>query len=193
VRVVTCNELAALVSTLDRRPERASLDDVRAHDRALQSIVHHGCTAAAVRFGQTFGSDDEMRRHLRERAERLARLLEEYDGCVEMRLLLADVIELEEPVAPPDPATGPGRVYLDRLKGAASQQRLEKLALHAALGPVVRAERVEGLGNRSVVFSHLIRRADEADYRAAVAALPALSSAVIVGPLALYSFAEPTE
>jgi hypothetical protein len=191
VRVVTCDELAALVSTLDRRPERASLDDVRAHDRALQSIVHHGCTAAAVRFGQIFASDDEMRQHLGERGERVARLLEEYDGCVEMRLLLADVTELEEPVAPLDQTTRPGRAYLDRLKG--TQQRLENLALYAALGPVVRAERVEALATRGVAFSHLIRRGEEADYRAAVAALPALANAVVVGPLALYSFAEPNE
>jgi hypothetical protein len=192
VRVVPCDALAALVSTLDRRPERANLDDIRAHDRALQSIVHHGCTAAAVRFGQIFGSDDEMRRHLGERGERLARLLEEHDGCVEMRLLLADVPELDEPTAPLEQATGPGRAYLERLKGA-SQQRLENLGLYAALGPVVRAERVEGLGNRGVVFSHLIRRSDEGDYRTAVAALPALATAVVVGPLALYSFAEPSE
>ena len=195
LRVVACEEggLGALVSTLDRAPERASLDDVRAHDQALQAVVHHGSTAAAVRFGQTFATDDDVRRHVAERGERIARLLDQYEGCVEMRLLMALPPEKDPPVASAiDDAMGPGRAYLERLKTTGASERLKGIGLHDALGPVVRAERVEELpAARGVAFSHLIQRNDEPAYREAVMALPALATAQVVGPLAFYSFAEP--
>lgn len=197
LRVIACEEegLGALVSTLDRAPQRASLDDVRAHDHALQSVVHHGSTAAAVRFGQTFASDDEIRRHVAEGGGRVARLLHQYDGCVEMRLLMA-LSPVKGSSATPDvaDAVGPGRAYLERLKNSGAGERLEGLGLRDSLGPVVRAELVEELPlARGVVFSHLILRQDESAYREAISALPALAEASIVGPLALYSFAEPAE
>ena len=198
LRVVACEDggLGALVSTLDRAPERASLDDVRAHDHALQAVVHHGSTAAAVRFGQTFATDDDVRRHVAERGERIARLLDQYEGCVEMRLLMALPQDgTNPPVASAiDDAMGPGRAYLERLKtaGEGASERLKGIGLHDALGPVVRAERVEELPTaRGVAFSHLIQRSDEPAYREAVTALPALATAQVVGPLAFYSFAEP--
>lgn len=196
VRVLTCNALGALVSTLDRPPGRATLDDVRAHDGVLQSAVDAGSTAAAVRFGQTFAGDDETCRHVVERGERLVRVLEDFDGCVEIRLLLAHVDEAPGGAATPPfeaPAgSGPGRAYLEQLRE--SRDRLQGLALRSALGPIVRGERVEELPRSGgVVFSHLVRRDDLTEYREAVAAIPALGEAKMVGPLALYSFAEPTD
>ncbi|MEX2153132.1 MAG: GvpL/GvpF family gas vesicle protein [Gemmatimonadaceae bacterium] len=191
LRVVECKGLGALVSTLERAPAR-NLDDVRAHDHALQSVVHHGATAAAVRFGQTFASDDDVRTHVAERGERIARVLQDCDGCVEMRLLLAHVPNEHQAKLAPDRELGPGRAYLEGLRG--STERLKSLGLHEAFGSVVRAERLEELPkNRGVVFSHLIRRTDEVEYREAVSSFPALAEARIVGPLALYSFAEPAE
>src|SRR5436853_125238 len=44
LRVIHCGELAALVSTVDRVTSRPSIDQVRAHDHALQAAVHHGAT-----------------------------------------------------------------------------------------------------------------------------------------------------
>jgi hypothetical protein len=193
LRVVACDEggLGALVSTLERAPKRASLDDIRAHDHALQSVVHHGSTAAAVRFGQTFASDSDMQKYVAESGDRVARLLDAYDGCVEMRLLLPRDPEHDatETGKPDGTAFGPGRAYLERLRGA---DRLKGLGLLATFGPVVKAERVDELpGGRGVVFSHLIRRDQESAYREAVSAMPSLAEAQVVGPLALYSFAEP--
>jgi hypothetical protein len=187
VRVLACDTLGAIVSSLDRAPARA-LEDVRAHDHALQSVVHHGATAAAGRFGQTFPDDREARSHVIEQAERIARVLGEWDGCVEMRLLVASPPDdvgrrIEEPAAP-------GRAYLERVK--ADRDALSRLALRGALGPLIRGEKIEHLPNaRGIAFSHLIERGDERDYRAAVESLPELSECTVVGPLALYAFAEP--
>jgi hypothetical protein len=191
VRVVSCDQqgLGALVSTVESPPRRASLDDVRAHDHALQLVVHHGPTAAAVRFGQVFASDDDVCDHLSEQGARIARVLEEFDGCVEMRLLVAetdsDTPAEPEPVRGTDPG-GPGRQYLESLRPAAAA--LPGLALRPALGPIVRAEKVERLGTRGAVFSHLIARADERAYRQLVSSMPALADARLIGPLPLYSF-----
>jgi hypothetical protein len=194
VRVVSCNGLDALVSTLARAPARASLDDIRAHDHALQSVVHHGSTAAATRFGQSFSADSDVRQHVGERGGHVAKLLDEFDGCVEMRLLLSLVIA--GPVSGSAAATnvGPGRAYLESVRERTGTSRLKGLELRESLGPVVRAERVEELPHsRGAVFAHLVRRADEPAYRDAVASHPALATATVVGPLALYSFAEPAE
>jgi gas vesicle protein GvpL/GvpF len=194
VRVLTCGALGAIVSTVERMPARATLDDVRAHDGVLQAVVDAGTTAAALRFGQSFAGDDEVCRHVTEHAERLAGVLEEYDGCVEVRLLLAHAPESEpEPAKPVTTGSGagPGRAYLEQLRNA--REHMKRLALRSALGPVVRAERVEELPrSRGVVFSHLVQRDELPAYRDAVSAIPALAEAKMVGPLALYSFAEAT-
>lgn len=199
VRVLGCEGLCALVSTLERAPARgvgelrASLDDVRAHDHALQSVVHHGATAASVRFGQTFDSDEDVRRHVDERGARITRLLETHDDCVEMRVLLAMPDEQPATVKREEDI-GPGRAYLERLRAADATERVSGLGLREALGPVVREERVEQLPTaHGVAFSHLIQRSHEAEYREALRGLPALAEARIVGPLAFYSFAEPAE
>ena len=193
MRVLSCGSVGALVSTMDAGPPRATLDHVQAHDAALQAVVDRGVTAAAVRFGQSFASDDEACRHVAERGERVARLLDEYDGAVEVRLLLANAQGAEEP-APlaPQKDLGPGQAYLEQLRS--HDHRLRQLGLRGALGPVVRAERVEELPkSRGVVFAHLVPRDQLAAYREAVAALPALADAKMVGPLALYSFGEPEQ
>lgn len=193
VRAITCDGLAALVSTIERPPERATLDDVRAHDAALQSAVNAGVTVAAARFRQTFGDDEELGRHVREHGARVERLLREFDGCVEMRILLrdADVLEPERGgAAAVEIYDGPGHEYLARLRE--QHARANALSLVSALGPVVRAERVSLLPrDAGAVFAHLVNRGDIEQYRAAVAAFPALEQAAVVGPLALYSFAEP--
>jgi hypothetical protein len=140
-----------------------------------------------VRFGQSFADEPELRRHLDERAGALAESLDALDGCVEMRLLM----QLPDaPSSHPETST-PGRAYLERLRAS---NRVAGLGLRAALGPVVRAEHVEELPREAgVAFAHLIERDDEASYREAIASHPALADAKVVGPLALYSFAQGAE
>lgn len=183
LRVLPCDGLSALVSAVNS-PNSNDLNALRAHDHAMQAVVHHGTTAAAVRFGQTFADDADLRAHLAKRATDLAATLEALDGCVEMRLLMA----IPQAAPAETLSSSPGRAYLESLRGA---KRVAGLALRAALGPTVRAEVVEDLaGGSGVVFAHLIRREDESEYREAVAAQPSLSEARIVGPLPLHAFAE---
>ena len=196
LRVLECGDLAALVSTVEGVASRPSLDQVRAHDHALQAAVHHGATAVAVRFGQTFANDDDLRDDVKERCEELTALLTNYDGCVEMRVLVAipdgDGESAEEAVD----ADAPGTAYLEHLsRGArASRDLANRWALRAAIGPSVIAERVEALPkSRGAVFSHLIKRDEEAGYREAIGLQPSLAQAHIVGPLALYAFSEPSD
>lgn len=196
MRVIECDGLGAIVSTVDVAPPRASLDDVRVHDEVLRAAVEGGSTVAAVRFKQSFANDDEACRHVAERGKRIARRLEDYDGCVEMRLLLpiSHAVSIEPKEPSPEHGVGPGRAYLETLRAeSAGGGHKVDLALADALGPTIRGEHVEELPkSRGVVFAHLVERDALPAYRDAIAALPSLSGAKLVGPLALYSFAEPT-
>lgn len=193
VRVVASegSALTGIASDLARALNRGDLVDVRAHDDVLRAIVDAGVTVVASRFGQTFDDDDAARTAVADAADRIVGALETFDGAVEMRVLVA----AEPPAVPParkspdDASRTPGRAYLEQLRA-----RLEPsaLPLRSALGPVVRAERIEHLaGGRGVAFAHLVARGDVGAYREAVAGLPALSDATVVGPLPLYSFTGP--
>lgn len=189
VRALRCEPLTALVSTVERSPVAATLDAIRAHDDVLQHVVNAGVTVAAARFNQAFEDDAALCAHVRERAERVLQLLRTYDGCVEMRLLVRDTDDLEQGGGAPvsNAADSPGRAYLERLRA----QHAPQLSLADALGPAVRAERVALLpGDRGAVFAHLVEQTHVGSYREAVASYPALRNATIVGPLALYTFAE---
>lgn len=192
LRVVPCERVGALVSTVVSSPRSANLDDVRAHDHALQAVVHHGATVTSVRFGQLFKSDEDLRDWVGRLDKRVIEALETRDGCVEMRLLMAlgsQPSDLgEEPNAESRERVGPGTAYLEQLR--APNERVRGLALRPALGAVVLRERVDALGDgKGAAFSHLIRREDESAYREAVAGQPSLAAATLVGPLAFYSFA----
>jgi hypothetical protein len=198
LRVAVCGELGALVSTVDSVPARPGLEDVRAHDSALRLVVSGGVTAAASRFGQHFPGDEELCGELETARRRLTALLEEYDGCVEMRVLLSETPS--EPQAAdagtPSPGdlaaeVGPGRAYLESLRGG-DIGKLAGVALRPALGPLVFREHIEPLARSGgVVFAHLVRGNREQEYREAIAALPALAEARVIGPLPLYVFSVP--
>ena len=183
VELVACDDLAALVSRVESASSH-DLEAVRAHDRAIKAVVQRGATATAVRFGQTFEDEAELRKHLGDQAKQLAETLESLDGCVEMRLLM----HLEPEPAKRESATSPGTAYLESLRGST---RVAGLALRGAIGPVVLGERVEELPRaQGVAFAHHIRREDEAQYRDRIATQPSLADATVVGPLALHAFAQ---
>lgn len=196
LRVVACGSLAALVGDVNQVPSRSNLEHIRAHDAALRAVVGLGVTVVASRFGQLFADDADACRDVGQHASRVERLLGEHDGCVEMRVLLAhaDVdAEAANQAVPAESELSPGRAYLEQLRARAAlaAERAPRISLADALGPVVRRERVELLPNATgVVVSHLVSRDEESAYRAAVAELPALREARVVGPLPLYGFSD---
>lgn len=192
VRELSAGALRALVGTVDAKPA-PSLQAVREHDAVLREYVRAGATVAAVRFGQLFDHDAACIAEVVERSARVAALLAEHLGCVEMRVLLP-VRDVGAAAAAADVPTGPGRAYLEALK--ARGHVAPALSLRAVLGPAVRAERIEGFAARQgeargIAFAHLVHREDLAAYREAVRSAPALAGARVVGPLPLTSFAEP--
>jgi Gas vesicle synthesis protein GvpL/GvpF len=189
VRLLPCGDAAAIVSDASGPPRSADLGAIRAHDRVLRAVARHAITVAAVRFGQQFSSDVDLCREVVSRTSTTLALLEDHDGLMEMRLLLPD--EAMPEADAPTPEVGPGRAYLESLRRT---HAVPGLSLRDALGPVVRAERVERLREAGgVAFAHLVRAEDGARYREAVASLPALAEAKVIGPLPLYSFGEADE
>lgn len=191
VRALASEGLRAIVSTVAEKPS-PTMETIRAHDRVLREYVRAGATVAAVRFGQIFDDDAACVAGIPARASRLEALLREHRGCVEMRVLLP--ARDDTPTPPASEPVGPGRAYLEslRARGVVSPG----LALAPIVGPSIRAERIEGFASpsgdaRGVAFAHLVHRDDLPAYREALRSMPALAKARVVGPLALYSFAEP--
>jgi len=194
VRVLVCDDLGALVSTRDRATVEPTIDAVRAHDAAVQAAVDAGVTVAASRFRQSFADDAEACQHVMTHGARIAAMLEERDGCVEMRVLVQDSQRFPSVSAEPAgdvPRGGPGLAYLQQLRDKGESMR--RLSVRNALGPDagVRAERITPIRDDAAAFAHLVHRDDLAAYRAAFSRVPALADATVVGPLALYTFAEP--
>ncbi|HET9452773.1 MAG TPA: GvpL/GvpF family gas vesicle protein [Gemmatimonadaceae bacterium] len=191
VRELTSGGLRAIVSTVPGKPSPA-VETIRQHDRVLREYVRAGATVAAVRFGQLFEDDAACLGEIPERASRIEVLLREHQGCVEMRVLLPAEAGARS-TAPSEPV-GPGRAYLESLRARGTVS--PGLALAPVVGPSIRAERVEGFASpsgeaRGVAFAHLVHRDDLAAYREALQSMPSLEGARVVGPLPLYSFAEP--
>lgn len=191
-RVVPCEDLMAIAATVRTGPTR-NVESIRAHDHVLQRFVDAGATVAAARFGQLFSDDGDLCAYVADHAASTRRLLESRDGCVEMRLLLHPNDEPPPVERPTTDAqlTGPGTAYLSALRASTAAD--PRLSLRPALAPFVLAERVHAIHGGWYAFAHLVRRADLAAYREAVAALPAIAGGRLEGPLPLYSFAVPTE
>ena len=194
VRVVVCDTLAALVSTIDALPARQNLEALAAHDRATWMVARAAVTAAASRFGQAFSDDRTLCRELATFTARLVDTLTRYDGYGEMRI----VMTAPAPPAPPDTTGGarparvashdaPGRAYLESIRETMPRPPVDFRGL---LGDVVAEERVERRGGLQTI-SHLVRFENQQRYRTALDVHPALSGAALTGPHALYSFAEP--
>lgn len=183
LRLLACGELVALVSTVPGDRVAPTLESVQIHDHALGAAVRDGLTVVAVRFGQLFAGDDACCRHIAPRAGHLLALLTEYDACVEMRVLIPAA---SAPVANdrPEPATSPGRAYLESLRS-----RVPALpGMRAVLGDIVRSEVVEPLPHsRGYTFVHVVERAHLDAYRTALSSHEEYRRFRVVGPLALYT------
>lgn len=189
VRTVACDDLCALVSTIASTPSRQNLEALAAHDRASWMVVRNAVTAAASRYGQTFADERVLCADLAMYREGLLATLERYDGYGEMRIVMRVVNEPRPVQAAIAKQRDPGRAYLESVRDTLKPR--PSLDFRSILGELFLEERVERRGDLQMI-AHLVRFGDEATYRAAFYSHPALESATITGPHALYSFAEPS-
>jgi hypothetical protein len=189
VRAVQCDQLGAIVSTIDAVPSRENRDAIVRHDVALTKLARAAITALSSRFGQTFADDSTLCAELATFSSRFLAVLERYDGYGEMRIHARDVIAPPEPMrASMEPPQPPGRAYLESIREKTKPRPI--VDFRALLGDLVLDERTERRTDIQTI-SHLVRFADEPRYRVALHTHPALEGATITGPHALHTFAEP--
>jgi hypothetical protein len=191
LRVVVCDALAAIVSTMDAAPSRENRGAVVGHDVGLGHVVRQGITAVPSRFGQTFADDASLCAELSATPNRdaLIATLERHDGRGEMRIMMRGVID--PPAAARgsiEPSASPGRAYLESVRETLKPR--PPVDFRGLVGGLVLDERVERRGDVQTI-SHLVRFEDETRYRSELYSQAALEGATIMGPHALYSFAEP--
>lgn len=185
-------------------PLRASIDAVRAHNAVVEA-AHAAQTPVPLRFGQWLADETAVRECLAERAETWRTQLAELAGTAEYGVRVVDpALENTAQDVRPD-RSGTGRAYLESLAGRDSERgrRVDigvavaewlerRLKGHA--GSLVLRARVDPLESAHglVSIAHLVRRADDAVYRSALAAAieerPELHF-LTSGPWPPYSFA----
>ena len=201
VRVLSAGGLVAWVSDVTESP-RPSLDALRAHDAVTRAALESGETPVPARFGQTFADDAACGAALAARESALRRARERVAGCVEMTL----AVRIARPESGPPggaasatPSAGAGHAYMERLRAAASlerivhdQARLARAAIVPRVAHLVRGEAsVVTVAPPLLTLSHLVPREAVEPYRRAVGALELgdISTGTAVrGPSAPYSF-----
>lgn len=188
LRVIACDELAALASSVHAAPPRQDLESIVSHDLATVGVVRQRITVAASRFGQTFADEVALCEELSPASRRVRATLERYDGYGEMRVIMRDVVDRSVPArGSMDSPDAPGRAYLESVRD--KLQPRPAIDFRGILGDLIRDERVERRKDVQTI-SHLVRFEDEARYRVALYTHHALTGATITGPHALHSFAE---
>jgi len=205
VRALPVEGVVAWVSDVER-DVRVSVEGVRAHDAVVEAALQTGTTPVPARFGQRFRDDDACRAALSSRATSVESLLATIQGFVEMTLIITPstrrMLRDLQPVIPEmlEPSLrGAGRQYLETLQAreaatGAVRSAMDNLAglLNATVESLVQKsavhEQLTRLPFRTI--SHLISRDAVADYKRAVADVPADLEFrfLLVGPRAPYSF-----
>jgi len=213
VRKIQHAGLAALVSTLDA-DALAAARELRAHWRVLEE-ASKSATVLPVRFGTVMEGDTAVRERLLEpNAERLAELLRELTGRVQLNVkgdydeehLLREIVRaspaigtLREQIGKlPDAASYYDRIRMGELVAAEVTRHREKdeaLAL-VRLEPAAVAVRVEPVSSQHGAFNLacLVEKDGVDEFSEAVGGLRSELGERIalryVGPLPPYSFAE---
>jgi hypothetical protein len=204
LRLVAQRGLAVIVSEVDEsRPARAS--DLMAHARVLEDFVEHD-TVIPMQFGHLAPDDDTVRRDVLEREhDLLARLLEAFEGVVQVTV---QVRHDEEPALREVLTRNPG---LARLRddpsrqlqlGQAVTEGLQRLGeeyaaeIEKRLAPEARALSIAEPKGPNHVFeaAFLVGRRDRGTFDEAVAKLGEETADRLVvryvGPQPPYSFVE---
>lgn len=193
-----CGGILAAVGEMAAAP-RADAPLLQAHDAVVRRLASGAAAVLPARFGSLAAGEAELAELLGSRAPLFAEALERVRGCVQMTLRVfgtaAAPADLD--ALPEDPAAGPGTRFLAaRRREHERRTSLPEIdSLRPALRPLLRAERVERQTSGRLIGTafHLLPRAAEEDYRAALEAtgghLPGGYRLAWSGPWPPYAFA----
>ncbi len=193
-----CGPFTLWLSELEAAP-RATVDAARRHNEVVAAASGREVTPVPVRFGQWFATPEALERRVLDRCDAYAAWLRELAGALEFGIRVLEAVP-PSPSAAASTRPATGREYLEALArrdaaARAAASRAESLAaeLRAALGGLVRRDRVEppadGRGHASI--AHLVARRDFERYGRRIAELRARRPAlrlVVSGPWPPYSF-----
>lgn len=140
VEVVSCGDLAALVTAVKESTVRAKRRDLLAHSDVVQA-AHAAGVVLPFRFGTLFDSEPELRRELLEtRAAELRKLLDSFEGLCELRV--RGRYHDQDTVLTAVVATNPDIAAMrERLRQRASQAELMHMGELVAASYVAQRER----------------------------------------------------
>lgn len=150
-------------------PPVASLEEVRAHHRIVEAAWSAHPAVLPVRFGQWFATAEVLEEGVAPREDDYRAALERVRGGAEYSFHVLDPAIPDEPDEPAGSGTAYLRAASDRARRRAlAEARGREVAaeLRAALGGMVREERVDPLGTPHglVAVAHLIERARGEEY-----------------------------
>jgi hypothetical protein len=214
VRLLTYDDLAAVVSDATRDDYTVTRENLLAHQRVIMQAMSRS-DVLPVAFGTVAESDQQVQEQLlRVAADDLHRALEEVQGCIELELKVLwneeqlfaeimaendDIRALQDSLAdqPPE-ATQYERIQLGQRVAAAIERKSEAEAdsLLDALEPLAVQARVnDNLGDMMLLnAAFLVDRSQEQAFDATVQALGAAQAGrqifQYVGPLPPYNFVD---
>ena len=177
-------------------PPTPNLEEISAHHRIVADAWERRPAVLPVRFGQWFATVGELTSALEPHLERYTAALERTAGTGEFS------VRIQDPglAVPEAAAAGSGTAYLrgiaarERARRDATSRGMEVAAeMRGALGGLVIDERVDPLTEPQwlAAATHLVRRRDEEEYRAAADRFAALHGElrfVRTGPWPPWSF-----
>ncbi|MFL6019573.1 MAG: GvpL/GvpF family gas vesicle protein [Gaiellaceae bacterium] len=178
----------AVVSDRAQAAAAPSETAILAHARVVEALTELNEAVLPARFAGEVPDEEDLRRRLHERRNRLLDALERVDGCVELGLRV-----LPQP-SEKRPAASSGSEYMRRRLGDIT--RAEELAgeLHGSLAAAARESTCNVLSRPDVVLTaaYLVARGDLDRFHAALEAVERRTAGVtlvLTGPWPPYSFA----
>lgn len=193
VRALTVGDIVAWVATtadarVAREGRRAAAEAVR-HDRVIAHALARNVTPVPATLADPYLDDAELCADVASRSLEIRDSLRRIGDAVEMAVILAPRDADPDPDAEVDPASGPGRRYLERLRDlpsrlSAAADDIDQRLLEVAVDTRRRTDKDR------VGLSHLVRRPDVQLYRSiAMSCISDRYRFVVDGPRAPYSFA----